>query len=491
MHQNHHHHHRLKSWDLLFPDSNNDKPPLNHVLLKMHHQNQHPDDQTLANPNPKSSRSRSRSRSSSPSLRRPDPTSLLPDPLLLRVLSLLPPADPSLPLVCRRWLRLHGLLRHRLLLLSLPPPSSFSLPRLLSRFPNLSHLSLLPAAFSSTPNPSPLLLSRGTLSLRLDHLSPTTFFRSSFLDSADIDSALETISQNCPNLLRISVANASGSGLLSLAERCTFLQEMELHHCTDHSLRPISAFYNLQILKLVGSVDGLYSGPGVTDIGLTILAHGCKRLVKLELSGCEGSYDGISAVGRCCPMLEELTITDHRMDPGWMAGLSFCGNLKTLRLQSCRRIDDNPGPMEHLGTCPTVETLMLQRCQLRDRRSLRALFTMCEPAREVVFQNCWGLDDEMFGMASICRLVKFLSLEGCSQLTTEGLESVIMSWPDLKSLTVVSCNSIKDDAVTPAMSSLFSTLKEFKWRPDSKSLLAMSLPGTGMGKKGGRLFKRV
>ncbi|KAJ6839155.1 F-box protein-like [Iris pallida] len=137
MHQNHHHHHhhRLKSWDLLFPDSNNDKPPLNHVLLKMHHQNQHPDDQTLANPNPKSSRSRSRSRSSSPSLRRPDPTSLLPDPLLLRVLSLLPPADPSLPLVCRRWLRLHGLLRHRLLLLSLPPPSSFSLPRLLSRFP--------------------------------------------------------------------------------------------------------------------------------------------------------------------------------------------------------------------------------------------------------------------------------------------------------------------------------------------------------------------
>ena len=68
-----------------------------------------------------------------------------------------------------------------------------------------------------------------------------------------------------------------------------------------------------------------YPALGVSDIGLTILAHGCKRLVKLELSGCEGSYDGISAIGRCCLMLEELTFSDHRMDAGWIAGLSYCG----------------------------------------------------------------------------------------------------------------------------------------------------------------------
>ncbi|MFS8016358.1 putative leucine-rich repeat domain superfamily [Helianthus anomalus] len=43
---------------------------------------------------------------------------------------------------------------------------------------------------------------------------------------------------------------------------------------------------NLQILKLVGTVDGFYSSL-VSDIGLTILAQGCKRLVKLELKGCK------------------------------------------------------------------------------------------------------------------------------------------------------------------------------------------------------------
>ena len=91
----------------------------------------------------------------------------------------------------------------------------------------------------------------------------------------------------------------------------------------------------------------------------------------------------------------------------------------------------------------------------------------------------------------LCRRVKFLSLERCSLLTTRGLESVITSWSDLQSLEVVSCNKIKDEEITPALSELFSNLKELKWRPDNKSLLAVSLVGTGMGKKGRVFFKRV
>jgi F-box/leucine-rich repeat protein 2/20 len=89
------------------------------------------------------------------------------------------------------------------------------------------------------------------------------------------------------------------------------------------------------------------------------------------------------------------------------------------------------------------------------------------------------------------RRVKFLSLEGCSQLTTRGLESVITSWSDLQSLKVVSCDKIKDEEISPALSELFSTFKELKWRPDNKSRLAASLAGTGMGKKGRVLCKRV
>ncbi|GKC89268.1 F-box protein-like protein [Tanacetum coccineum] len=92
------------------------------------------------------------------------------------------------------------------------------------------------------------------------------------------------------------------------------------------------------ILKLVGNVDGFYSSL-VSDIWLTILAQGCKR-----------------------------------MDDGWLSSVSYCENLKSLRLVSCKRIDGNPGLDEHLGSCRMLERLHMERCQLRDKESLRAVF---------------------------------------------------------------------------------------------------------------------
>lgn len=99
--------------------------------------------------------------------------------------------------------------------------------------------------------------------------------------------------------------------------------------------------------------------------------------LKLELSGCEGSYDGVSAIGQCCQMLEEITLYDHRMDVGWIAALSFCENLKTLRLIGCKKI-------------------------------VNALFLVYADVWDIVIQDCWGLDSEMFSWASVCRYLLFI-----------------------------------------------------------------------------------
>lgn len=80
-------------------------------------------------------------------------------------------------------------------------------------------------------------------------------------------------------------------------------------------------------------------------------------------------------------------------------------------------------------------------------------------------------------------------MEGCSLLTTEGLELVVLSWRHLTRLRVVSCNNIKDSDITPALATLFSVLKELKWRPDSKSLLSSGLAGSLVGQKGGKCFR--
>lgn len=348
---------------------------------------------------PKESRLKPLHKNLIPNFENVDRTAQLSDQLLMKILAQLPEPDrkPS-SLVCKRWLNLQGRLVRSL---KVKDWNFLESGRLVSRFPNLTQVDLVPGSLISDRN-SGILLNHAAFSVPIASGQRVFEADCDLIHGEVVDRGLSELGSGCPNLKKLLVIGASELGLLSVAEECPTLQELELHKCNDNLLRGIAACENLQVLKLVANVDGLYNSV-VSDIGLTILAQGCTRLVKLELSGCEGSFDGIKAIGQCCQMLEELTLCDHRMDGGWLAALSYCENLKTLRFQSCKRIEPIPGPEEYLGACPALERLHLQKCQLRDKKSVRALFMVCAAAREIVFQDCWGLENDMFRLASICR----------------------------------------------------------------------------------------
>ena len=305
--------------------------PLKHVVFAMQLQ-------SLASKDPKS-------QTLIPNFANIDRTLLLSDELLLKILAKLPISqrNPN-SLVCKRWLNLQGRLVRSLKILDWDFLES---GRLITRFPNLTHVDLRNGCLLS-PRNSGILLTHRMVSMQMSSgfYSNWKLLEENVLPVEVVDRGLQVLANGCPNLRRLVVINASELGLLTVAEECLTLQELELHKCNDKVLRGIAACENLQILKLVGNVDGLYSSL-VSDIGLTILAQGCTRLVKLDLSGCEGSFDGIKAIGQCCVMLEEFTICDHRMEDGWLAALSSCENLKTLKFLSCKRIDLSPGLDEY------------------------------------------------------------------------------------------------------------------------------------------------
>ncbi|XP_009132607.1 F-box protein At5g51380 [Brassica rapa] len=419
-----------------------------------------------------------------------DRTLSLPDSLLLRILQKLPDSQNNnndVSLVCKRWLSLQG---RRLRTLKLLDYDFLLSEKLVSRFPKLTSIDLSNACMNPNPNPNPprILLCHKSTSCHVS--SDSSNWEENLLPSEVIDRGLRVLGRGSCDLLKLVVTNATELGLLGLAEHCSDLQELELRKCNDNLLRGIAACEGLRVLRLVGSVEGLYTS-SVSDIGLTILAQGCKGLVKLELSGCEGSFDGIKAIGQCCEVLEELTVCDHKMDDGgWLAALSYFGSLKRLRVLSCRKIDSSPGPEKMLRSCPGLESLELVRSCLNDKEGLRALFKVCDGVKRVYIQDCWGLDDDSFSLAKAFRKVRFVSLEGCSVLTTGGLESVILHWEELESMRVVSCKNIKDSEISPALSSLFSLLKELTWRPDTRSHLSSKLEGAGIGKRGGKFFKK-
>ncbi|KAL2460854.1 F-box protein [Abeliophyllum distichum] len=479
---------RRTSWSGPWLDSNE---ALKHVVLKMRLQSLSNSSSTTP---PSESDPESDPFNSRPSRHgnaAPDYASLLSDKLLLKILSKISDKKQHISnsLVCKRWCMLSGKLIDSIKLLDWEFLES---GRLTFRFPYLVDVNIVPSSIKSAQN-SGILLSNKLYSVYLDSgVGENEGFlvkKGDVLGSDVVDRGVRILAEGCGNLRKVVLMNVSEEGLSFLADECELLQEMELHCCGDSSLKGIFKCQNLQILKLVSHLDGIYDSV-VSDIGMTILAQGCRRLLRLELVGCEGSYDGIKAIGQCCQMLEELVLCDHRMDGGWLSALSYCGNLKTLRIQCCKSIDSNPGPDEHLGYCPSLEELHVQQCQMREKQGVSALFLVCQTVREIVFEDCWGLDNNIFDAVSICRSVRFLSLEGCSLLTTEGLESVILSWKKLDRLRVVACNNIKDSEITPELATLFSVLKELKWRPDSRSLMVAGLAGTGVGQKGGRSLRK-
>ncbi|XP_051143370.1 F-box protein At5g51370-like [Andrographis paniculata] len=423
-----------------------------------------------------------------------DVISLLSDEILLKILSKLPKSQRnSISLVSKRWLNLQGSLVRSIKLLDWDFLIS---GRLFLRFPNLIHVDLVNACLISPLN-SGIFCTHKSVSFHVDsevlELGKHNFFDSNFvMNGEEVDSGLKTLSKACPNLRKLAVINATELGLLTLAEGCPSLQELDLLMCHDRMLRGIAAYRNLETLRLTGIVEGFYESL-VSDIGLTILAQGCKNLVNLELSGCRGSYEGVKAIGQCCPMLQELSLCNHKMEDGWLLALPFCRSLRTLRLVSCKGIDgsDEVEDEEHLGCCPVVERLFLKKCQVRDRRALRGLLLVCCNVKELSMENCWGMNDDVFGSCRALRRVRSLSLEGCSTLTTHGLESVIAAWGDLQSLKVKSCNNVKDGEVSPTLSGVFSCLKDLQWQPETKAMVSANLDGAGIRKKGSRLFKKA
>lgn len=381
-----------------------------------------------------------------------DRTSLLSDEILLQILSRFSQSQRnSNSLVSKRWLDLHGSLVRSVKLLDW----DFLLSgRIFKRFPNLTHVNLVNACVLS-PQDSYILLTNRVVSFHIDSnvcrikpnipciyhsevvsreckmcadfnttpmsrvpvsrktsdskrytdsnvLTKTLVSERCILSVHEVELGLKILASRYPNLGKLVVVNACELGLLSVAEECPVLQELELHMCNDQVLRAIAAFRNLQTLKLIGNVVGIYNSL-VSDLGLTILAQGCKSLLKLELIGCGGSYEGMKAIGQCCLMLEELTLSDHRFEGVWLPALAYFDNLKTLRVLSCKSIDHGLSDDELLDFCPTLERLHLERCQLRDKQSVGALFLVCKTVQEVVIKNCWGLDDEIFSTAHIFR----------------------------------------------------------------------------------------
>ncbi|XP_057984249.1 F-box/LRR-repeat protein 4 [Malania oleifera] len=421
---------------------------------------------------------------------------ILCDELLLEIfLRLPPPSYSAVPLVSKRWLRLHRS-STTTLALRFPTPIPSLLPSIaasLSLYPFLSSLSVVSSSSDSSED-------GGAFSDRL----------------------LLAVSSSCSRLrhLRFLAGPVSVYSLLSLSASCTHLTSLNITLFRPLRLRWLASFRSLKDLSfcictagddvpgefdseedrtdlLLGKFDtaelGLeslsLSGIRAGDRALGWVWRNCKKLRKLRLRSCEGIGDegSFSSFIKCLQGLQEVELrTSRTIVNGVLLKLAEnCSSLNSLLVYdggskegllqfinhcrckfNLRRLDfrlpldlDNHHLLAAAESFRGLSSLSLQSCCLVTGEGLKTLgLALNSRLEELALINCDVLEREpglLTTLGQSLRQLKKLDLSHNEMLLDKEFVSMLVSCKGLVDLRVRGCKSLTNAAIV----SLFKSCK--------------------------------
>lgn len=122
---------------------------------------------------------------------------------------------------------------------------------------------------------------------------------------------------------------------------------------TDETLKKLSSFKKLRYLALEKTK---VTGAGLEAVSALPIRH-------VAMQGCELSEDVFKAFGKM-PSLEELWLSDAKMDAGWLKHIAHLRNLKDLNLRQAA-FDD--GAATAIGQMPALKDLTISNTALTDK----------------------------------------------------------------------------------------------------------------------------
>ncbi|XP_055822692.1 EIN3-binding F-box protein 1-like [Solanum dulcamara] len=197
------------------------------------------------------------------------------------------------------------------------------------------------------------------------------------------------------------------------------------------------------------SVRGSNIVRGITNVGLSAIAHGCPSLRVLSLWNVPDVEDeGLMEIAKGCHSLEKLDLSEcpSISNKGLVAIAENCPNLTSLTIESCRNIG-NEG-LKAIGRCCTkLESLTIKNCPLVGDQAIVSLLSSSNTMLKKVKLHLLNITD--FSLAVIGHYGKAITdLNLCSLYhvtergfwvmgTAQGLQS-------LASLTIALCVGVTD-----------------------------------------------
>ncbi|XP_020207848.1 EIN3-binding F-box protein 1 [Cajanus cajan] len=199
------------------------------------------------------------------------------------------------------------------------------------------------------------------------------------------------------------------------------------------------------------SIRGTNSVRGVTDAGLSAVAHGCPSLRSLSLWNVSSIGDqGLSEIAKGCHMLEKLDICQASSisNKSLIAIAKGCPNLTTLNIESCPKIG-NEGLQAIARSCPKLQCISIKDCPLVGDHGVSSLLSSANNLSRVKLHDLNITDFSLAVIGHYGKAIVNLVLCGLQNVSERGfwVMGVAQGLHKLMSLTVTSCRGVTDASI--------------------------------------------
>ncbi|XP_022760432.1 F-box/LRR-repeat protein 4 isoform X3 [Durio zibethinus] len=393
----------------------------------------------------------------------------LPDDLILEILRRVDSkaSHDSCSLVCKRWLRLERLSRTTLRIGASGSPDLFVM-LLAQRFVNVKAVHIDERLSISLPVNVGKRRGRdenSLTSLKVHYAAEKSGSEEEDCESFCLtDAGLTAVADGFSKLEKLSLiwcSNVTSLGIMSLAQKCSFLKSLDLQGCYvgDQGLAVVG-----KCCKQLEDLN-LRFCESLTDAGLVDLVTGCgKSLKSLGMAACARITDkSLEAVGSQCKSLENLSLdSEFIRNKGILAIAQGCPLLKVLKLQ-CINVTDRA--LIAVGvSCLSLEMLALRSfqqftderltelallyCQRIGNFALHEVGKGCKYLQALHLVDCSSIGDEAIcSIAKGCRNLKKLHIRRCYEVGNKGIIAVGEHCHSLTDLSLRFCDRVRDEAL--------------------------------------------
>eukprot|EP01079_Euglenida_sp_SAG-EU17-18_P006659 gene6659-6383_t len=247
------------------------------------------------------------------------------------------------------------------------------------------------------------------------------------------DQIISEVGRSCPGLKTLNLKDCplvTDEGLVASAASCTGLRTLALgsNHSSQSCITDQGIIGFSDSCPTLTHLD-LSNCTRVTDHGLVTAGASCPGLQHLSVRGCGITDKGIIAATASCPQLQHLDLgMTNISDQALTAVGASCADLQHLSLDMCASVTDN-GIIAVAASCPRLYSLQLGNAD--------------GAALDVdMFPNAAMIGDKgIMAVAASCSGLRYLSLDGLTDITDQGIMQLRKFGTCLQHLSLNNCGS--------------------------------------------------